>query len=150
MSDEIFSPTLASHLSEDEGTSLAVLALLDCLSCPVVLLDRSGAVQETTGSARRLLGPDLMVRGERLCASDRGCDALLQELIHACLADPGPSTSFLPPIVIRQKEKRPVVIQALSAASFPGLASETGVVLILTGLDSGRSCRRSGSNSCSA
>ena len=125
----------ACTLAQGSG-GRARLALLDCLSCPVILLDSSAKVQETTGSARRLLGPDLMVRGGRLCASDRASDELLQALIQSCLSDTEPSTrSFLPPILLRQQEKRPLVIQAMSANLFPGLMSEAGVVLILTGLE---------------
>lgn len=116
-----------------EAGSPGALDLLGLLSCPVILLSPSGVVNAMTDTARHLLGPDLLVRAGRLVATDRNSNDLLQALVRACFA--GSPPGLLPPVLVRQNEKRPLVIQALSAPPFLNQEYGTAAMLVLTGLD---------------
>ena len=95
------------------ASSSDALELLGLLRWPVILLSPGGVVNAMTDTAGHLLGPDLLVRAGRLWATDRNSNDLLQDLVRACLAEDPPG--LLPPVLVRQNEKRSLVIQALSA-----------------------------------
>src|SRR5687768_2336917 len=101
------------------------LDLLDCLGCAALLLDTRGTVVGANTRAERVLGPDLVVRAGHLVASDRASNDLLQEMLRTVVKSPLLSYSvLLPPVVIRRREGRPIVVQVLPASGLAGALGE--------------------------
>jgi DNA-binding CsgD family transcriptional regulator len=59
--------------------------MFNAMSCGLVLLDRAKRVLHSNSRARRYFGDGIAVTSERLCASDRGCDAILQTVLDQSL-----------------------------------------------------------------
>ena len=112
------------------------LGLLACVGRAALLLDNNGTIPGVNARAEPLLGTDLDVRAGQLVASDRTSNDMLQDLLRTALRRvPLSVSALLPPVVIRRREGRPIVVQALPA---PALAAapdeETGAILVLTDL----------------
>jgi DNA-binding CsgD family transcriptional regulator len=59
--------------------------MFNAMNCGGVLLDEAKRVLQSNNRARRYFGDGLAVASERLCASDRGCDAILQTVLDQSL-----------------------------------------------------------------
>ena len=114
------------------------LDLLDCLGCAAILVDANAKVVGLNARAEGLLGTDLVLRGGGVVASDPASDKLLQDLVRAALSC-GPLTTniLLPPAVVQQRDRRPIVVQALPSSGLLGPAGQhTRAILLLTCLAS--------------
>jgi DNA-binding CsgD family transcriptional regulator len=59
--------------------------MFNAMNCGGVLLDEAKRVLHSNNRARTNFGHGLAVASERLCASDRGCDAILQTVLDQSL-----------------------------------------------------------------
>lgn len=133
--DEPFSPaearllaTLSDRLTEVATLSTAVgrVALssatqaLDRVGQPAVAVDHLGDVVETNSGSERLFDSDFYIdRCGRLCALDARAGAALQRLFDRLRTAPDTEPVTTVPIVVRRKDKEPVVIRVLP---IPGAA----------------------------
>lgn len=114
------------------------LDLLDCIGCAAILIDQQGEVVGRNMRADALLGSDLKLHNGRLAACEGESDTILKDLLRTALSSIAPNPAILlPPVMIRRRRGRPVVVQALPASGLVGANGEpASALLLLTCLDS--------------
>jgi DNA-binding CsgD family transcriptional regulator len=134
--------TLSQSLTEVATLSTAVgqavlassTSALDAVHRPAIAIDHFGFVLGVNTAVQRIFGADIGVRGKRLWFSDPQARGRLEDLIQqmtagsdlAPLSGPGP-------IVVRRKDKSPIVVDALpvpAAARSPFLGARVILTLV--------------------
>src|SRR5215210_4598318 len=77
------------HETGAQQTSSPLVSILfrifTAMNCGAILLDKSKHVLRLNEQAQAHLGAALATSNERLCATDRGCDALFQTILDQSL-----------------------------------------------------------------
>jgi DNA-binding CsgD family transcriptional regulator len=109
---------------------------LDAVRHPAVALDRLGFVLDANRSAEDLFGADICVKDRRLAVWDAAARLDLEKFVERLRATSDLAALPCAPIVVRRREKRPVVLRVLpihGAARTPFLGAR--VLLTLTSLE---------------
>jgi DNA-binding CsgD family transcriptional regulator len=136
--------TLSDRLTEVATLSTAVgrIALssatnaLNAVRHPAIALDRLGFVLDANRGAEDLFDADLCVKDRRLAVSDAAARRDLEQLVERLPVTSDLATLPCAPIVVRRREKRPVILRILpvhGAARTPFLGAR--VLLTLTSLE---------------
>jgi DNA-binding CsgD family transcriptional regulator len=136
--------TLSDRLTEVATLSTAVgrIALsnatnaLNAVRHPAIALDRQGFVLDANRAAEDLFDADIWIKNRRLAVWDAAARRDLEKLVDRLLVTSDLATLPCAHIVVRRREKRPVVLRILpvhGAARTPFLGAR--VLLTLTSLE---------------
>jgi DNA-binding CsgD family transcriptional regulator/PAS domain-containing protein len=139
----VFEP-LSDRLTEIATLSTAVgrIALssatnaLNAVRHPAIALDRQGFVLDANRGAEDLFDADIYVKERRLAVWDAAASRDLEKLVECLFVTSDLATLPCAPIVVRRREKRPVILRILpvhGAARTPFLGAR--VLLTLTSLE---------------
>jgi DNA-binding CsgD family transcriptional regulator len=132
---------LSQRLTEVATLSTAVgrIALssavnaLNAIRQPAIAIDRLGFVLDANAGAEGLFGEDIQIKNRRLVVQDAEAKSGLEKLTDLLRITPDTATLSCEPIVVRRREKRPVILRVLpihGAARTPFLGAR--VILTLT------------------
>jgi DNA-binding CsgD family transcriptional regulator len=106
---------------------------LNAIREPAIAIDRLGFVLEANAEAEHLFDGDLRIINRRLVVHDAEAKSGLEKLMDRLRVTPDTATLPCEPIVVRRREKRPVILRVLpvhGAAKTPFLGAR--VILTLT------------------
>jgi DNA-binding CsgD family transcriptional regulator len=137
--------TLSDRLTEVATLSTAVgrIALssainaLNAVRLPAIALDRLGFVLDANRGAEDLFDADICIKDRRLAVWDAAARQDLEKLVERLPVTSDLATLPCTPIVVRRREKRPVILRVVpvhGAARTPFLGAR--VLLTLTSLES--------------
>jgi DNA-binding CsgD family transcriptional regulator len=135
---------LSQHLTEVASLSTAVgrVALssatnaLNAVRQPAIAIDRLGFVLDANPAAEALFDENIRISSRRLVVGDAEAKVCLEKLTARLRITADTATSLCEPIVVRRREKSPVVLRVLpvhGAARTPFLGAR--VLLTLTTID---------------
>ena len=91
--------------------------LFTAMHCGAVLLDETKRILSLSQTAQKHLGEALATSKGRLCATDRGCDALFQTMLDQALKYGGRERDWrCEAIGLKRKGKRPVIARVVAVA----------------------------------
>jgi DNA-binding CsgD family transcriptional regulator len=136
--------TLSQRLTDVASLSASVgrVALssatnaLNAIKQAAIAVDGFGSVLDVNGAASACLGNGLQLRRGRLFAKDAAANAKLQKLFDKLRVTPDTASFIFDPIVIRQSDAMPLVLQVLPvhpAARTPFLGARALLLLAVAG-----------------
>ncbi|MGF1620433.1 MAG: helix-turn-helix transcriptional regulator [Rhodomicrobiaceae bacterium] len=135
---------LAPHLSRMvrlarstnmRGTETA-LATLERIGRAALMVDANGRVIRTNAAAEALFDDELAVRQRGLVASDADSNREIQKLFAFIRAEDVLGGASPPQVIIRRRERRPLVMEALRLGTLAtGTFGQTGTLLIITEIE---------------
>src|SRR3954466_123812 len=91
--------------------------LFTAMHCGAILLDATKGILRLSESAQMHLGEALSTTQGRLCATDRGCDALFQTMLDQALKYGGRERDWRREALgLKRKGKRPVIARVVAVA----------------------------------
>jgi len=114
----------------------SVLAALDLINCPAILLDRNGSVLAVSGKASKAFDSEFSVRGRRIYVADQQSRIKLEELLDRARMISGKQAPSVSHLAVNRISRRPVVMEAIPrSAGCSSLPCDVSVLLLLTDLD---------------
>jgi DNA-binding CsgD family transcriptional regulator len=91
--------------------------IFSAMHCGAVLLDATKRILRLNDQAQKHLGEALSTTQGRLCATDRGCDALFQTMLDQALKYGGRERDWRREAIgLKRKGRRPVIARVVSVA----------------------------------
>ena len=113
--------------------------MFNAMSCGAVFLDGTKRVLHSNSRARRYFGDGIAVTSERLCASDRGCDAILQTVLDQSLKNRETQTRLRmrEAVGLKRSEKSSLIarIVPVAAEARPELDGAALVLILVDPMD---------------
>lgn len=89
--------------------------ILNAMNCGAILLDAGKCILRLNERAQKHLGEDLSTNKGRLCATDRGCDALFQTVLDLSLKYGERERDWRRDVIgLKRNDERPVIARVVS------------------------------------
>src|SRR3954471_12907816 len=125
--------------------------LFTAMHCGAVLLDETKRILSLSQPAQKHLGEALATSKGRLCATDRGCDALFQTMLDQSLKYGERERDWRREAIgLKRDDKRPMIARVVAVAGEAhNLLEGAGLACCLWTRRTARTCRPACSNRCS-
>src|SRR3954470_24737393 len=106
--------------------------IFSAMHCGAILLDATKGILRLSESAQKHLGEALSTTQGRLCATDRGCDALFQTMLDQALKYGGRERDWRREAIgLKRDDKRPVIARVVAVAGEAHNLLDGAVLVVL-------------------